>query len=141
MNGTVHVIPNGEIRLTSNLTRDYASINIDFRLPLDVDLKRACDVIDEIGKAISHDQAFESKIRIAPHFLRVEDVTDSAVLVKIVGEVAAGAQWEVSGELRKQLIEKLNMAGVGPAYPRRVVFQEEQKSTRKSSSKTKKQAS
>lgn len=141
MNGTVHVIPNGEIRLTSNMTRDFSRINIDFRLPLEADVVRASEVIDEMGKSMSQEAAFESKIRIAPHFLRIEDVTDSAVLVKIVGEVVAGAQWEVSGEVRKRLIEKLHTAGVGPAYPRRVVFQAEEKSDKRSSKKNKKAAS
>lgn len=125
MNGTLHHVPNGEIRQTSNMTRDYAKINIDFRLPLDVDLETAYAIINDIGSEMAKDQLWQEKIRVAAHVLRVEEITDSAVIVKIVGETAAGAQWDVAGEMRRQLVIALHKKGVGPAYPRRLVFQED----------------
>src|SRR5664280_420727 len=48
--GTVHTIPNGEIKVASNLTRVFARVNQDVQVVYGTDIEKATEVVDGIGR-------------------------------------------------------------------------------------------
>jgi len=48
-NGTVHHVPNGEIKVASNFTRTFARVNLDISVAYDTDLDHAISVINRVG--------------------------------------------------------------------------------------------
>ncbi|MDP6509682.1 MAG: mechanosensitive ion channel, partial [Dehalococcoidia bacterium] len=50
LDGIVHVVPNGEIRVASNLTRGFSRVNLNISVAYDTDLEHAMAVIDRVGK-------------------------------------------------------------------------------------------
>src|SRR4029453_10112967 len=53
--GIVHTVPNGEIKVASNLTRVWARINQDVTVAHGTDIDQAIAVVDEVGRAMLAD--------------------------------------------------------------------------------------
>ena len=50
LDGVVHTVPNGEIKVASNRTRSWARINQDVTIAYGTDIDQAIAVVDEVGK-------------------------------------------------------------------------------------------
>jgi moderate conductance mechanosensitive channel len=127
IDGIVHTIPNGEIRVSSNLTRSFARVNLNVSVGYGEDLDRVRDVIDEVGRELAADPHWGEKILEAPKVLRVNELGDSGVELKILGTVRPITQWEVTGELRKRVKQRFDREGIEIPFPHRVlVLRQEQ---------------
>jgi small conductance mechanosensitive channel len=69
------------------------------------------------------DNVWKAMIIQPPQFLRVNEFADSAVMIKILGEVQPLKQWEVSGELRKRIKIAFDREGIEIPFPQMVVHQ------------------
>lgn len=79
------------------------------------------DVINKVGEEMKKDAEWGQYIIEAPHFLRVNDLADSAVVLKIVGETQPAQQFAVAGELRKRIKEAFDKEGIEILFPQLVV--------------------
>lgn len=112
LDGTVHHVPNGEIKTASNLTKNYSRVNLDIRVPYDVDLDEVERVINSVGESLSEDPAWKESILSSPKFLFVSDFGELAIMVKILGETKPLEQWNVAGEFRKRLKMAFDKEGI-----------------------------
>ncbi len=125
LDGILHTIPNGEIKVASNLTRVWARINQDVTVRHGTDIERAIVVVDEVGLAMAADPAWRSRILEPPRVDRVEAIGEQGVTLKILGSVRAPEQWAAAGEYRMRLLAALDAHGIdtpgriGPADPDR----------------------
>src|SRR5690606_11909016 len=55
LDGMVHHVPNGEISIATNMTMEYANVNLDIRVDYDTDLEKLEEVINDIGGQLSED--------------------------------------------------------------------------------------
>ena len=123
LNGTVHHIPHGEIKVVSNLTRKYSRVNIDIGVSYSSDLDHVIKVINRTGNELAQDPDFRDKILTPPQFLRVDEFADSSIVVKILGDTKPLMQWEVAGEFRKRIKAAFDKEGIEIPFPQRVVYQ------------------
>jgi len=121
LDGIVHHIPNGEIAMVSNMTQGISRINLNIGVGYETDINRLREIIDTVGEELFEDKEFGQGMLEAPKFLRVDDLGDSSVIVKIIGEVRPGMQWSVSGELRKRILETLRKEKIDIPFPQMVV--------------------
>jgi small conductance mechanosensitive channel len=117
LDGTVHSVPNGEIRVASNLTRLWARVNLDVSVAYGTDIDRATEVIRVIGEELMADEEWGSRLIEAPAVARVEALADSAVELKVLGQVRAGEQWAVTGELRRRILDAFGAARIEIPFP------------------------
>ena len=103
LDGTVHSVPNSEIRVASNHTREWSGVNMDVTVAYGADLDKATAVIDRVGKELAADPQYADLITQPPHVVRVDAFKDSGVSLKVLGVTRPIRQWEVMGELRKRL--------------------------------------
>jgi small conductance mechanosensitive channel len=103
LDGVVHSVPNSEIRVASNYTRDWSGVNMNVTVAYDADLDKVTEVIDAVGRELAADKAYKSLIKKAPHVERVDAFKDSGVSLKVLGVTKPMRQWEVMGELRRRL--------------------------------------
>jgi small-conductance mechanosensitive channel len=122
LSGTVHSVPNGQIAVASNLSRGWARVNLDVSVAYDTDIDQASALINRVGEELSADPAWADRILQAPVALRVNSFDDSAVTLKVLGQVRPAEQWAVSGELRKRLLAAFAAEGVEIPYPHRVMI-------------------
>lgn len=122
IDGVVHTIPNGEIKVASNLTRVWARINQDVTVAYGTDIDRAIDVVDGVGGAMAEDPVWKRRILEPPRVERVEALGEYGVTLKILGSVRAPEQWAAAGEFRKRLLAALEANGIEIPRPQRVVL-------------------
>lgn len=124
LDGTVHHIPNGEVKIASNLSKNFSRINMNIGVSYKSDMEKVENVVNEVGRILAEDEQWKEKIRKAPHFLRIHDFADSAIIVKIFGDTEPLEQWAVAGELRKRLKIAFDKEGIVIPFPQRVIHQE-----------------
>lgn len=131
LDGIVHHIPNGFIDFASNMTMEYANINLDIGVGYGTDLDKLELLINRIGSEMAKEEVWKDKIIESPTFLRVDEFADSAIIVKIVGSTAPMKQWSATGELRKRLKKAFDKAGIEIPFPQRVMHQAAKTPTKK----------
>ncbi len=98
LDGIVHHIPNGEIKVASNYTSHFSRVNLDISVAYDTDLDHAINVINRVGQELADEEKWAKVIRSVPQVLRVNKLGDSGIEIKILGEVKPLEQWSVMGE-------------------------------------------
>jgi len=121
INGTVHHIPHGEIKIVSNQSKDFARVNIDIGIAYNSNLEKVIRVVNQTGEELARDPYFKELIINPPKFLRINEFADSAIIIKILGDTKPLKQWEVAGELRKRLKTAFDREGIEIPFPQRVV--------------------
>lgn len=123
LDGTVHHVPNGEIKKSSNLSKNFSRVNLNINVAYDSNLEKVIDVINRVGNELAKDPQWKDFIIKPPQFLRVDDFADSAVVIKILGETQPLKQWDVTGELRKRIKIAFDKERIEIPFPQRVVHQ------------------
>ena len=122
LDGIVHVVPNGEIRVASNLTKDWSRVNLNISVAYGEDLDRVIAVINRVGKELTEDPVWAPLILKAPQALRVDNLGDSGIEIKILGDTQPIKQWDVMGELRKRLKKAFDEEGIEIPWPHTKVY-------------------
>jgi len=112
MDGTVHSIPNGQITIASNLTREWSRVNLNLSIVYGQDLEWVIGVINRVGQELAQDPYFGPLITDPPRVLRVDNLTESGIVLKVSGVTRPMKQWEVTGELRKRVLEAFSREGI-----------------------------
>ena len=121
MDGTVHHVPHGDIKRVANLSKNFSRVNLNIGIGYNSSLEHVIGVINKIGKDLSEDPEWKEYILEPPKFLRVDQLGDSAIIIKIVGQTQALSQWSVTGELRKRIIITFRNEGIEIPFPQRVI--------------------
>ena len=103
IDGTVHSVPNSEIRVASNHSRGWSGVDLNVTVPYGEDIDRVTAVIDRVGRELAEEKAYHKLISETPHVVRVDAFKDSGVSIKVMGVTRPMRQWEVMGELRLRL--------------------------------------
>lgn len=122
LDGIVHHVPNGEIRVASNYSRHYARVNLDVSVSYDTDLNYAMGIINEVCSRMAGEEDWKSVFRTVPQVLRVNKLGDSGIDIKILGEVEPLEQWRVTGELRLRIKNEFDKVGIEIPWPHTKVF-------------------
>lgn len=122
INGTLHSIPNSQIPLASNQTRDWARINMAVTVAYKEDLNHVYAVIDKICQELKDDPAWGDDLTTTPAAMRVGNLGDHGVDVVIRGFTKAGAQWGLTGELRKRIKNRFDEEGIEIPWPHTKVY-------------------
>jgi len=123
LDGIVHHVPHGEIKRVSNLSKQFARVNLNIGISYSANLEQVISVVNKVGKELAEDQAWKEYILKAPQFLRIDDFGDSVIIIKILGDTKPLKQWDVTGELRKRLKIAFDREGIEIPFPQRVVHQ------------------
>jgi small-conductance mechanosensitive channel len=122
IDGTVHVVPNGEIKVASNKTKGFSRVNLDISVSYDTDLDRAISVINRVCKQMAEEQEWAPLIIKAPEVLWVEKLGDSGIDLKVLGETKPTQQWTVAGEIRKRIKRAFDEEGIEIPWPHTKVY-------------------
>jgi small-conductance mechanosensitive channel len=117
LDGIVHHVPNGEIRIASNYTRHFSRVNIDIPVAYGTDLDEAIRTINKVGLELAEDKDWKDRIITPPKVLRVNKWGDSSIDIKVLGDVKPSEQWAVTGELRLRLKRVFDDEGIEIPWP------------------------
>jgi small conductance mechanosensitive channel len=122
LQGTVHFIPNGEIKVASNLTKQWSRAVLEIGVRYEEDVDRVIAVLTEVGRSLADDEVFGKMVLEPPQVLGVEGLTDSQVTIRILTKTLPLKQWEVAREFRRRIKARFDREGIQTPYPHRVVI-------------------
>lgn len=109
--GTLHVIPNGEIKTVSNMTYEFGQAVVDVPVPYQTDLKRLSATLVGVAHAFEEDPKWKSELRSRPEFLGVIKFEPDHMVVELVAKTEPHSRWSVSRELRYRVKLALDRDG------------------------------
>lgn len=121
INGTIHYVPNGEIKVASNESMDFSMVDLKINVGYETKIDHLQEVINQVGQDLANDPEFKDAIIETPEFLRIDDFTDYAITARILSKVYPKEQYRVAGELRKRLKKAFEAHLIDIPYPTRVV--------------------
>ena len=122
LEGVAHFIPNGEIKVVSNLAKEWSRAVVNVGVAYKEDLDRVVSVLNTVGQELSRDPIFGQGILEPPQVLGVENFGDSQVTLRIVTKTRPLKQWETARELRRRIKAAFDREGIEMPYPHRVVY-------------------
>jgi moderate conductance mechanosensitive channel len=122
VDGRRHVVPNGEIRISTNMTKDFSRYMVDLPMPYDQDPDRVAAIARKVAERMHAEPEYRELINGPVEVLGVDDFADSAVTLKLYLQTEPGSQWTVGREYRRRLKLALEEEGIGIPYPHRTVI-------------------
>ncbi len=115
VSGTVHSISNGEIRVSSNMTRVYAVLQVEIPILPETDLEKAIAVTNRVGQEMDADPEWKDRLLEAPDVRSIPSVTDLGVTLRAVGKVQGADRFAAASELRRRLLVAYAAEGISVA--------------------------
>jgi small-conductance mechanosensitive channel len=117
LDGIVHSVPNSEVKVASNFTKEWSRVNMNISVGYGEDLNHVIEVINRVGEGITEDPYWCQFILKAPQVLRVDAFEDSGIAIKILGDTKPLCQWDVMGELRLRLKKAFDEEDIEIPWP------------------------
>jgi small-conductance mechanosensitive channel len=119
--GTVHMIPNGQITTVSNMTRQWSRAVIDVGVGYATNVDRALEVFRSEAQAFAADPAWQRRFDGEPEIAGVDGLGESAMTIRTLLRTVPGQQWAVGREFRRRIKNRLDREGIEIPYPQRTV--------------------
>jgi small-conductance mechanosensitive channel len=101
--GTLSVIPNGLIQVTSNRTRGWGRAIVDARVALTEDPERVRSVLDALFETMTNEEPLKAWLREPPKVLGVTQLTDTAQVIRSIAETQPNHRLDVERTLRARV--------------------------------------
>jgi small conductance mechanosensitive channel len=115
--GTLHVIPNGNIQVVSNKSKGWARAIVDVRVAYGEDVDRVREVLEELFEEIRKDTVLKEWIMEGPSILGVESLADYALVVRVVADTRPSKRWDAERRLRERITRRLSERGIRVPFP------------------------
>jgi small conductance mechanosensitive channel len=112
LEGTRHIIPNGEIKMVSNKTAGWGRAVIDVGVGVAEDVDRVLAATKEETARLAEDDEWKPMLDGTPEVWGVESIGDNRIVVRVVARTQPGAQWGLSRELRRRLKARFDAEGI-----------------------------
>jgi len=121
LEGTMHVIPNGELKVVSNKTRGWARAVVDVAIPYTEDVDRIIAVVRDESAQFSTDPKWGLQLDGPVEVLGIEELRDNSVVIRTLLKTQAGSQWDVAREFRRRLKLRFDREAIEMPFQQRRV--------------------
>ena len=111
-NGSLHIIPNSQIKEVQNFNRGNNKAQVSFSLPYEVSLAEAKEIIEIVADKLRDNPDFKGKIIDEFKFFEISSFDPLIYVVKMIGTTKDGYQWayqRAARSLVKEEMEKRNI--------------------------------
>jgi small conductance mechanosensitive channel len=117
LDGSIHHVPNGEVRVATNLTHEYSRVVVDLSVAYEESVDRALEVIGEVAEGLAGDSEWSSAVVDDPQVLGVDALDDSGVVIRVLLTTDPDMRWNVKREFLRRVKNGLDEAGIEIPYP------------------------
>jgi small conductance mechanosensitive channel len=117
LEGNVHIVPNGRIKVASNHTSLFARPVIDVGISYDSDVDQALAVMKDELDALRADPEWSDRVRGEPEVLGVNSLDDSAVVLRARLTTTAQERWPVRREALRRIKKRFDAEGITIPFP------------------------
>ena len=121
LQGTMHIIPNGEIKVVSNMTRGWSRAVVDVGVGYEEDVDRALAVVRDEASRFSTDADWATQLDGPVEVPGIEALADSAMVIRSLIRTQPGSQWNAAREYRRRLKLRFDREKIEIPFPQRKV--------------------
>jgi small-conductance mechanosensitive channel len=110
--GSLNIVPNGNIVVASNRSRGWARAIVDVRAAQDEDVDRVRSVLEELMEEVRQDPTQTDRIHDGPHVLGVEQMGHDALVMRVVADTRPSKVMEVERSLRERISRRFAERGI-----------------------------
>ncbi|MFO7914826.1 MAG: mechanosensitive ion channel family protein [Candidatus Krumholzibacteriales bacterium] len=115
--GKVHIVPNGEIAVVTNFTKEYSRALIEIGVAYKEDVDRVIEVLKEVGEDIRQDEVFGPKILEPMEVIGLDSFGSSSVNIKVRFKTKPIEQWNTAREYRRRVKRRFDQEGIEIPFP------------------------
>lgn len=110
--GTLHVVPNGNIVVASNRSKGWARAIVDVRAGYEEDVEHLRGVLEELFTELEGDRTLSEWIHEAPSVLGVERMGNDALVMRVIADTRPSKVMDVERLLRERISRRLVEKGI-----------------------------
>lgn len=125
--GAVHIVPNSEIKVLSNMTRDWAQVSLQVSVDYHEPSDKVTNALEQVATEVFNDASINAALVAMPEVAGIERVTGLEVEYLVLAKVMPNQQYRVSRELRRRIKEAFERQGIKTPGPARIVLDQSAK--------------
>jgi small conductance mechanosensitive channel len=122
MEGTVHVVPNGEIKTLANRSKDFSYFVLDLGISYRDDVDRVSAALRAIGQSLMDDPVCRQSILEPLEIIGVEAFAEGHVTLKARIKTVPLKQWEIGRELRRRILREFKERDIEIPMAQRTIW-------------------
>ncbi|GFZ33345.1 mechanosensitive ion channel protein [Clostridium zeae] len=107
--GDVHLIPNGTVSTVTNHSRGNMRVMLEIEIGYDENVDRAIDTINQVCDTYARDN---DNIIDKPQVVGVTSLSQTGIVIRVLGSAKSMMQWAVERELRKAIKLEFDRRGI-----------------------------
>jgi small conductance mechanosensitive channel len=125
--GNVHYVRNNQIDVVTNLTKEFSYYVFDIGVAYRENVDEVIEVIRRVGAELREDPEYAEEILDDLEVLGVDQLGDSAVVIKARLKTQPIKQWRVGREYNRRLKAAFDAEGIEIPFPHMTVYMGEDK--------------
>jgi small conductance mechanosensitive channel len=118
--GTVHSVPNSEIKIISNMTRDWAQVALHIAVDYSERSERVIQLLRDIGSELHNDPEYGNYLVSEPEVPGIDRVNGNEVDYLLLAKVRPGKQYAIKRELRRRIKDYFEKNSIKAGAPNRM---------------------
>ena len=115
--GTLHVVPNGNMQVISNKSRGWARAIVDVRLPYGEDVDKVRGILEDLFDEVRERPPLKEWLRDGPSVLGIEALSDYALVVRVIADTRPSKRFDAERMLREAIQARLGEEGIRVPLP------------------------
>lgn len=125
LDGTLHIIPNGQINTVSVMSKDWSRVVATIGFPPTADVNEALDVLTRVAGQLYADSNWSGMFLEPPQIDGVTNLTKDGFELRALFKVLPKEQWPVGREFNRRMKIALDEIGLGGLRPQLMVVRTE----------------
>ena len=128
--GRLISIPNANIDVVQNLTKEWSRVDFKIEIAYDADVKRALEVIHQVSEEMRSEPQWQDLIIEPASILGVDGITHNGVLIQVWIKTQPIQQWAVGREFRLRIKLAFDREGIAIGMPQRLIWHHDEEGSR-----------
>lgn len=112
LDGNRHHVPNGQVRVSTNLTSGFSRVVVDIPVSYDTDLDLAIEVVADEAAEMATSHEWASSFLEPPALLGVNRLGDSGIDIRVVLTTVTEDRWSAKRAFLKRIKQRLDREGI-----------------------------
>jgi len=122
MAGNVHYIPNGEINLVTNMTKDFSRYVFEVGVAYREDVDEVIEVLKQLDEELRNDPEYSDDIIEPLEVMGLDQFGDSAVVIKARTTTKPIKQWRVGREFNRRMKKRFDELNIEIPFPHQTIY-------------------
>ena len=122
ISGNVHFIPNGEIKVVTNKTRDFSKYVYNIGVAYKENVDQVMEIMREVHRELQEDPEYKDDILEPINILGLDKFGDSAIVIKAVSKTKPLMHRKVGREYKRRLKNRFDKDDIEIPFPHLTLY-------------------